>query len=152
MRTLRMAFVGGFAGASMAGNVATLHAAPLPTNVASMKSMVDDSSIQVRRQSRHCATGNIEAFALELPPDLAHAIDGEVVVEHAPDLDLQGGVLPGARRQLGRIASLGDMGAVGRGGDRQDLADRLDPMRPTMIVMKAIMACTGGRAPPSQNR
>ncbi len=38
MRTLRMAFVGGFAGASMAGNVATLHAAPLPTNVASMKS------------------------------------------------------------------------------------------------------------------
>ncbi len=28
MRTLRMAFVGGFAGASMAGNVATLHAAP----------------------------------------------------------------------------------------------------------------------------
>ena len=32
----------------MAGNVATLHAAPLPTNVASMKSMVADSSIQVR--------------------------------------------------------------------------------------------------------
>jgi hypothetical protein len=37
MRTLRTAFVGGFAGALMAGNVATLHAAPLPTNVASMK-------------------------------------------------------------------------------------------------------------------
>jgi hypothetical protein len=48
MRTFRMAFVGGFAGALMAGNVATLHAAPLPTNVASMKSMVADSSIQVR--------------------------------------------------------------------------------------------------------
>jgi hypothetical protein len=38
MRTLSMAFVGGFAAASMAGNVGTLHAAPLPTNVASMKS------------------------------------------------------------------------------------------------------------------
>ena len=38
MRTLRIEFVGGFAGASMAGNVSTLHAAPLPTNVASMKS------------------------------------------------------------------------------------------------------------------
>ena len=38
MLTLRMAFVGGFAGASIASNVATLHAAPLPTNVASMKS------------------------------------------------------------------------------------------------------------------
>jgi hypothetical protein len=34
MRTLRMAFVDG----GVAGNVATLHAAPLPTNVASMKS------------------------------------------------------------------------------------------------------------------
>ena len=52
MRTLRMAFVGGFAGASMAGNVATLHAAPLPTNVASMKSRVADSSIQLRRARR----------------------------------------------------------------------------------------------------
>ena len=38
MRTLSMAFVGGFAAASMAGNVGTLDAAPLPTNVASMKS------------------------------------------------------------------------------------------------------------------
>jgi len=37
----------------------------------------------------------------------------------------QRGILPGACRQLGRIAPLGDMGMVGRGGDRQDLADRL---------------------------
>ena len=48
MRTLRMAFVGGFAGPLMAGNVAMLHAAPLPTNVASMKSRGADSSIQLR--------------------------------------------------------------------------------------------------------
>ncbi|KRR11671.1 MULTISPECIES: hypothetical protein [Bradyrhizobium] len=48
MRTLRMAFVGGFAGALMASNMATLQAAPLPTNVATMKSMVGDSAIQVR--------------------------------------------------------------------------------------------------------
>ena len=48
MRTLRMAFVGGFAGALMASNMATLQAAPLPTNVAIMKSMVGDSAIQVR--------------------------------------------------------------------------------------------------------
>ena len=37
----------------MAGNVATLHAAPLPTNVASMKSRVADSSIQLRRAAWH---------------------------------------------------------------------------------------------------
>jgi hypothetical protein len=48
MRIFRMALVGGFAGAFMAGNVGTLHAAPLPTNVATIKSMVADSSIQVR--------------------------------------------------------------------------------------------------------
>jgi len=47
MRTLKMAFVGGLSGALMASNVAPLQAAPLPTNVASMKSMVADSSIQV---------------------------------------------------------------------------------------------------------
>jgi hypothetical protein len=49
MRTPRMALVGGFAGALIVGNVATLYAAPLPTNVASMKSMVADSSIQMIR-------------------------------------------------------------------------------------------------------
>ena len=54
MRTLRMAFVGGFAGTLMAGNVATLHAAPLPTNVASIKSMVDDSSTVRRRGGHKC--------------------------------------------------------------------------------------------------
>ena len=48
MRTLKMAFAGGLAGALMAGNVAPLQAAPLPTNVASMKSMVADSAIQIR--------------------------------------------------------------------------------------------------------
>jgi hypothetical protein len=41
----------------MAGNVATLHAAPLPTNVASIKSMVADSSIQVRWCGWRAAAG-----------------------------------------------------------------------------------------------
>jgi hypothetical protein len=39
-------------------------------------------------QPRHRATGNIEAFALELAPDLAHAVDGEVLIKDAPNLDL----------------------------------------------------------------
>jgi hypothetical protein len=66
--------------------------------------------------------------------DLAHAVDAEVLIEDAPDLDLQRSILPGARRQPGGIPPLGNMGVIGRGGDRQHLADRLDPMRPTMIV------------------
>jgi hypothetical protein len=48
MHTFRWALVCAFAGGVMACNVASLHAAPLPTNVAAMKSMAADSSINVR--------------------------------------------------------------------------------------------------------
>src|SRR3954465_6780207 len=33
-----------------------------------------------------------------------------------------------------RVCALGGMGVIGRGGDRQHLADRLDPMRLAVIV------------------
>jgi len=62
----------------------------------------------VPHQSRHRATGNIEAFALELAPDLAHAVDGEVLIKDPPNLDLERGVLPGARRPLGRISPIAE--------------------------------------------
>jgi len=48
MHTFKVAFGCTFAGAVMAFNVASLDAAPLPTNVAATKSMVADSSIKVR--------------------------------------------------------------------------------------------------------
>jgi hypothetical protein len=48
MPTFKTVFVCAFAGALMACNVAALHAAPLPTNVTAMKSMVAESSIQVQ--------------------------------------------------------------------------------------------------------
>jgi hypothetical protein len=48
MHTFRLAFACTFAGALMACNAASLHAAPLPTNVAAIKSMVADGSIKVR--------------------------------------------------------------------------------------------------------
>jgi transcriptional regulator with XRE-family HTH domain len=48
MHTFKVAFVCAFAGAAMACNVASLDAAPLPTNAAAMKSIVVDTSIQVR--------------------------------------------------------------------------------------------------------
>jgi hypothetical protein len=48
MQTFRLAFVCAFTGALTACNVAALHAAPLPTNLAAMKSMATDRSIQVR--------------------------------------------------------------------------------------------------------
>jgi hypothetical protein len=48
MHIFKVAFGCAFAGAVMAFNVASLDAAPLPTNVAATKSMVADSSIKVR--------------------------------------------------------------------------------------------------------
>jgi hypothetical protein len=56
MRILRMAFIGGFQ--NLDGPFATLHAAPLPTNLASMNSMVVDSSIQVRLGGWPAAAGH----------------------------------------------------------------------------------------------
>jgi hypothetical protein len=48
MHNSRVALACAFAGALMACNVGSLHAAPLPTNVAAMKSMAADGSVQVR--------------------------------------------------------------------------------------------------------
>lgn len=48
MHTLRIGFACAFAGTLMACNVASLRAAPVPPNLTAMKSMVADSSIQVR--------------------------------------------------------------------------------------------------------
>jgi hypothetical protein len=48
MHSFRGALVGAFAATLMACNVAQLHAAPLPTSVAVMKSMTAERSVQVR--------------------------------------------------------------------------------------------------------
>src|SRR5262249_57842029 len=63
------------------------------------------------------------------PPDLLHAVDAEVLLVHAYDLDLQLLITqPARRRRPGR-------GGVVRGrGDLQRLADRLDPPAVPMSV------------------
>ena len=48
-------------------------------------------------------------LAPQLPPDLAHAIDLEVVIEDPADLGLQGSGALGSRRSLGLISTPGDM-------------------------------------------
>jgi len=85
-------------------------------------------------QPFHGAARGLLTFALQLAPDLAGAIDREVLGEHAGDLGLEGRIPLRSRRQLGRVGALGSMGVVGRWGDRQHLADRLDPVRLVVIV------------------
>src|SRR5262249_40601931 len=85
-------------------------------------------------QARHGAAGDRDPFAAELSPDLADAIDLEVLLVYPPYLDLQRGIAVKPRRQLARIGAAGGVGMIGRRGDRQDPADRLDPVDGAMLV------------------
>ena len=85
-------------------------------------------------QPLHGATRDSEPFPQQLTPDLAHAVDGEVVREDAGDLGLQLQVALGSSRQLAGIAPLRHVLAIGRRGDRQHLADRLDPVGLAVII------------------
>src|SRR5580693_5517312 len=93
-----------------------------------------DPQTEGLHQPCHGAAGNIAAFTLQLPPDLAHAIDTEVLLDHPLNIWLQGVIPSRSRRQPGRIGAPGGMRMVGRWGDRQHPADRLDPIRPAVIV------------------
>jgi hypothetical protein len=85
-------------------------------------------------QARHRAAGDPDPLPAELPPDLPDAVDAEVLLEHAPDLDHEHRVALGAGRQLGGISPPGSMRVVGRRGDRQQPADRLDPVDGAVLV------------------
>ena len=85
-------------------------------------------------QPRNRAAGGIEAFALQLPPDFANAVHREVLLEDPPDFDLQGSITLGSCRKLGGITPLDQMIVVGGRGNRQNSADRLDPVRLPVIV------------------
>ena len=79
-------------------------------------------------QPRDRAARHLDALALQLPPHLAHPIDLEILLKHPPDVGLQAGIALCPRRQLGRIGRARRMPPPGRWGDRQHLADRLDPV------------------------
>ena len=81
----------------------------------------------VVHQPCHCASGDIKAFPAHLMPDLAHAVDLVVLLPDALDLGSQRLVAFGSIRQQVRVRPLGHL-IVERGrGNRQVLADRLDP-------------------------
>ena len=55
------------------------------------------------------AAGNREAFSPQLPPDLPHAVDAEVLREDPLNLDLQFGASLRTGRTLASVDPLGDM-------------------------------------------
>jgi hypothetical protein len=87
-------------------------------------------------QSFNHATRNLEALTLHLPPYFAHAIDREVVHKDPHHLGLQRLVALRTGGLSCRIAALCNTLMVGRWGDRQNPADRLDPIDLPMLVNK----------------
>ena len=63
------------------------------------------------------AAGNVKTFPLELPPNLAHAVDLEILGEHTPDLRLERHISLYPGGQLRRISPLGCMLTVGGWGE-----------------------------------
>ena len=80
------------------------------------------------------ATRDVEAFAAQLPPDLAHAIDPIVIFKDPQDLGAQRIVTARPVGLSRRVGPLRQMAVVGGRGDRQHAADRLDPMHPPMRI------------------
>ena len=103
-------------------------------------------------QARHRAAGHVVPFPQQLPPDLAHAVDLEVLIENPFDLDAEHGVALDTRRCRLRLGAAGDVGVVCRRGDRQNtLQIGSTPWSSRYASTKLIMASIGGRAPPGQN-
>ncbi len=80
------------------------------------------------------ASGDRKALAVHLPPDLAYPIDAEVLGKDAHHLRLQILIAPGTNREPRWIAPLCDTLTVAGWGNRQNPADRLDPINIPMFV------------------
>jgi hypothetical protein len=74
----------------------------------------------------HPAASNTDALALQLPPDLARAIDLDVLIPVAPDVPNQYLITLSPRRAPGRTCTSRRLPVVRRRGDRQHPVDRLD--------------------------
>ncbi len=77
---------------------------------------------------------NIDAFTTPLAPDVENAADAPVASEYMADLRAQRLVPPRSDRLQGGASPFDEMIIVGGRGDRQNLADRLDPVRIPMRV------------------
>jgi len=80
-----------------------------------------------------------KALPMQLPPQLAHAIDPEVLIENPTNFDLQSRITLGAGRRPRGIAPPGNIRVVGGWSDRQNPADRLDPYTSRCSSINAII-------------
>ena len=112
--------------------------------------LATDDAAKVHRphQPGHRAAGDRDPLAPQLPPNFPHAVDPEVLVPNALDVRPQLGVALGTGGELPGIASPSDVLEIRRRGDRQQPADRLDPVDATVIVdERDPCRCLGHRLP-----
>jgi hypothetical protein len=94
----------------------------------------DTAESQGAHEPPHAAARFVNAFAAHLLPHFVGAIRAVLFAPDARDDGLQYLVADRPRRALRRIGLFGFPPEVGRGGDRHHAADRLDPIRRTMLV------------------
>ncbi|AAW74375.1 hypothetical protein XOO1121 [Xanthomonas oryzae pv. oryzae KACC 10331] len=103
----------------------------------------DTAQALALHQTLHGAARNSELLPPHLPPELTHTIDLEVLVPHTPDFRHQRLVRLGPCRAQLRIGPSGRVRVVRRRGDRQHLADGLDPVNVAMVVDEALHLVKG---------
>ena len=89
----------------------------------------DTLQAQLTHQPLDGVAGHRDPFTAQLPPDLAGAIDPEVLGMHLGDLGPELAVADGASRGGSAVDVV-----VGGRGDRQDATDRLDP-EPVLVAV-----------------
>ncbi len=94
----------------------------------------DALKVHILHQPGHGAAGDSDPLAPELPPHLADTVDLSVHFEHAADLGAQDGIPPDPRQPSARIGPLRKVIVAGGWGDRQHLANRLDPVLRTTSI------------------
>jgi hypothetical protein len=94
----------------------------------------DTLQAHAAHQARHGAASDRNPFPEKLSPDLPDAVDPEVLLIHALDFAPQGDITLGPYRELTRIGAPSGVGMIRRWGDRQNAADRLDPVNGAVLV------------------
>jgi hypothetical protein len=96
----------------------------------------DASESFLTHQPLDCSASHGYLLSLQMPPHLACSIGPEVLLPQTPNRTAQLGVALQSLRNALRIALSRFVLAVCRRGDRQQLADRLDPVLISMRVDK----------------
>jgi hypothetical protein len=97
--------------------------------------LATDRALQAkaRHQPLDGAAGNREAFSPQLPPDLPHAVDAEVLREDPLNLDLQFGVPLRTGRTLADVDPLS-------GSLRAQMGQPHETLRITVVMTSSLMA------------